>query len=135
MYQQNKEGYKPRSFSNILVETPGRWVTAKEGNLGITTAVINTLTNVSWGRRSLFTVHHQRKPGQELTQDRDLKVGADAEAWRSTASRLAHHGLLSYRTQDHHHRVGSTHNGLGSPHRCPIRKMPYRGILWGHFLN
>jgi hypothetical protein len=40
----------------------------------------------SWGRKGLFSlhfhiaVHYQRKSGQELTQGRNLKTGADAEA-------------------------------------------------------
>ena len=40
----------------------------------------------SWGWKGLFSlhfhiaVHHQGKSGQELTQDRNLEAGADAEA-------------------------------------------------------
>jgi hypothetical protein len=40
----------------------------------------------SWGGKDLFSLHlhiavyHQRKPGQELTQGRNLEAGADAKA-------------------------------------------------------
>jgi hypothetical protein len=40
----------------------------------------------SWGEKGLFdlhfciSVHHKRKSGQELKQDRNLEAGADAEA-------------------------------------------------------
>jgi hypothetical protein len=54
----------------------------------------------------------------ELKQGWNLDVGADAEAMEGTAYWLAHHGLLnllSYRTQDHQPRDGTTYNGLGPP--------------------
>ena len=47
--------------------------------------------------------------------------------WRSAAYCLAPHGLLSllsYRTQDHQPRDGTTHSGLGLPHQSLIKKMP-----------
>jgi hypothetical protein len=43
------------------------------------------------------------KSGQELKQGRNMKEGADAEAWRNAAYGLVPHGLLSllsFRTQD-----------------------------------
>ena len=65
-----------------------------------------------------LTVHHQRKPGQELKQGNNLEGGADAEAMEGAAYWLAPPGLLSllfYRTQDHQLRSGTMHNGLGPP--------------------
>ena len=44
--------------------------------------------------------------------------------WTGTAHWLAPHGLLSllsYRTQDHQARDGTTHNGLGPPHQSLIK--------------
>jgi hypothetical protein len=82
------------------------------------------MTKTAWGGKCLFSlhfhiaVHHQRKPGQELTQSRNLEAGADAELWRNAAYRLAPHGLLnllSYRVQEHQPRDSTTHNRLGPP--------------------
>ena len=75
----------------------------------------------SWGEKGLFglclhTDSHGMKSGQELKQGRNLKAGADAEAMERAAYWLASTGLLSllsYRTQDHQPRDGTTHNGLG----------------------
>jgi hypothetical protein len=45
----------------------------------------------SWGEKGLFSLHihialyHQRKAGQELTQDRNMEAGADAEAMEGAA--------------------------------------------------
>jgi hypothetical protein len=71
-----------------------------------------------WGNR-LFglhfhvPVHHWRKAEQELTQGRNLEAGAEAEATVVGCCLLAcYHGLLSlvsYRTQDHQLREGTTH--------------------------
>lgn len=50
-----------------------------------------------------------------------------AEAWRISAESLALHflcGLLSYATQDHVPRDGTTHNRLDLQHLSLIRKMP-----------
>ena len=49
-------------------------------------------------------VHHQRKSGQELTQDRNLELMQ--RPWREAAYWLASPGLL---------RDGITHNGVGPP--------------------
>jgi hypothetical protein len=49
---------------------------------------------------------------EELKQGRNLEAGADIEAMESAAYWLAPHGLfslLSYRTQDHMARDGTTH--------------------------
>jgi hypothetical protein len=78
----------------------------------------------SWAGTGLFSlhfyiaVHHQKKSGQELTQGRNLKAGADAEAMEGAAYCLAFPdllSLLSYRTQDYQPRDGTTNNGLGPP--------------------
>jgi hypothetical protein len=85
----------------------------------------------------LFTV--------EGSQDRNPH---GAGAWRQemmqrpqkfAAYWLAPHGLLSllsYRTQNHQPRVGTTHSGLSSPHQSVVKKMPYSLaqslILWRH---
>ena len=66
----------------------------------------------------VYHSRHLRKPGQELKQSRNLEAGADAEAWRDAAHWLAPRGLLSllsYRTQDHQPRSGTTHNRLAPP--------------------
>ena len=71
----------------------------------------------SWKGKGLFglhfhvIVHHVRKSGQELRQERILETGADAEAWRGAAYWLAPYNLLSllsYRNQDHQPRNGTT---------------------------
>ena len=75
----------------------------------------------SWGGKDLFSlhfhiaVHHQRKSGQELTQGRNLQELMH-RPWRDVPYWLASPGLLnllSYRTQYHQPRDGTTHNGLG----------------------
>jgi hypothetical protein len=56
--------------------------------------------------------------GQELKQDKDLEIGADAEGVKSAAYWLVRHdflSLLSYRTQGHQPRDIPTHSGLSSP--------------------
>ena len=90
----------------------------------------------SWRRKHLFSlhihiaVHHQRKAGLELTQGRNLEVGADAEAMEGCCL-LDCFILLSYRTQDHKPRDYSTHSGLPLPLlRLLIEKTPYSSILW-----
>ena len=82
------------------------------------------------GLSQLTFSHHSpslKELGQELTQGRNLEVGADAEAMEGAAYWLAPHGLfslLSYRTQDHQPRGGTTHQGLCSlPHQSLIKKM------------
>ena len=78
----------------------------------------------SVGEKGLFglhfhiTVHYGRKSGQELKQGRILEAGADTEAMECAAFCLAPHGLLSllsYRTQDHQPRDGTTYHGWGPP--------------------
>ena len=57
-----------------------------------------------------------------------MEAGVDAEAMEGAAYCLVPCGLLSllsYRTQDHQPRGGTTHNGLG-PLKSLIKKMPYR---------
>jgi hypothetical protein len=76
-----------------------------------------------------ITVHHRRKPRQELKQDRNLEAGADAEAMEGCCLLVypTPHGLLSllsYRVKDYHPRDGSTHKGLG-PLSSVSKKMPY----------
>jgi len=59
------------------------------------------------------------KSEQELRQGRNLEARADAEAIVGAAYWLAYHGLLSllsYRTQHHQPRDGTTHNGLAYIH-------------------
>jgi hypothetical protein len=56
--------------------------------------------------------------GQELKQGRNLETGGDTEAIEDAVYWIASHGLLrllSYRTQDHLPRGGTTHSGLGPP--------------------
>jgi hypothetical protein len=86
--------------------------------------------------------HHRRTPGQQVRQRRNLESGADAplDHGGHTAYWLASHGLLSllsYRTQSHQHRDGTTHNRLDPPCSSQIRKMlfrlAYRSIIGGIF--
>jgi hypothetical protein len=48
--------------------------------------VVKLITKAIWKGKGLFylhvyiIVHHQRKAGQELKQDRNLEAGVDAEA-------------------------------------------------------
>jgi hypothetical protein len=72
----------------------------------------------SWGGKGLFSlhfhiaVHHQRKSGLELKQVREQELMQ--RPWRDVTYWLASSGLLSllsYRTQDHQPRDGTTHNG------------------------
>ena len=92
------------------------------------------MTKATWGRKGLFalyfhiTGHPLRESGQELKQGRNLKPGADAEAMEGHCLLPASPcflSLLSYRTQDHQSRGGTTHNGL-PPYQSLIKKMPYR---------
>jgi len=65
-----------------------------------------------------IVVHHRRKSGQELTQDRNLEAGADAEAVEEGCLLACFPWLsqpASYRTQDHQPRDGTAHSGLGPP--------------------
>ena len=58
------------------------------------------------------------KSGQELKQGRYLEAGADVEATEDAAYWLVPHcllSLLSYRTQGHHFKDGTTHKGMGLP--------------------
>ena len=62
--------------------------------------------------------------------------------WRNAACYLGPHGLLSllsYRTQDHQPRDGTTHDALGLPHRLVNKKtlsrIAYSPVLLGHFQN
>ena len=55
------------------------------------------------------TIHHQRKPGQELKQGRTLEAGADAETMEGRCLLPCSPWLtqlLSFRIQDHQPRVG-----------------------------
>jgi hypothetical protein len=84
------------------------------------------------------TVHHQRKSGQELTQDRNLEAGADAEAMEGCCLLACFSWLaqLAYKIQDHQSRDGTTHNGLGPPlldHQ--LRKLLTAGSHGGIFLK
>jgi len=57
--------------------------------------------------------------------------------WRDAAYWLASPGLLSllsYRTQDHQPRDGTTHKGPSHPWSL-IEKMPYSWISWRHYLK
>ena len=66
----------------------------------------------------LSTVGHQRMPGQECKQGRNLEAGAYAEAMESFAYWLASQGFLSLlfsRTQDHQPRDEITLKGLPPP--------------------
>jgi len=62
-------------------------------------------------------VHHQRKSGLELKQVRKQELlqrpWRDVTYWLPSPALLS---LLSYRTQDHQPRDGTTHNGLGPPY-------------------
>jgi hypothetical protein len=59
------------------------------------------MTEATRGRKGLFglcfhsTVHHQRRPGQELRQGRILEAEADAEAVGGAAHWFASHGPFS----------------------------------------
>ena len=53
----------------------------------------------------------QRKSGQELKEGRNLEAGADAEAMEGAAY-IGLLSLLSYRTQGHQPRDGTTHSEL-----------------------
>jgi hypothetical protein len=76
----------------------------------------------SWGGKGLFSlhfhiaVHHQRKSGLEIKQVRKQELMQ--RPWRDVTYWLASPGflrLLSYRTQDHQPRDGTTHNGSSHP--------------------
>jgi hypothetical protein len=81
--------------------------------------VIKHWQKASWRRKGLFQfiVHQQKKLGQELKAGswwQELKM----EPLRNSAYLIVPCGLLSllsYTTQDHLLRVGTTHNELGSP--------------------
>jgi hypothetical protein len=80
-----------------------------------------------------ITVHHGRKPGQELKQllEQELCKGHGKML-------LAPHGLLSllsYRAQDPCSRMAPPTMGWTLPHQSLIKKIPYSQILWRHFLN
>jgi hypothetical protein len=75
---------------------------------------------IKLGKKGLFSlylqiiVHHWRKSRQELKQNWNMEAGADARLWKDAAYSLASSGLLSllsYRTQDHQPRNGTTHHG------------------------
>jgi hypothetical protein len=62
--------------------------------------------------------------------------------WRGAAHWFAHYGLLgllSYKTQDHQPKDGTTRRGLGPPQPITNKKLPYRPasswILQGCSLN
>lgn len=58
--------------------------------------------------------------------------------WRGDAYWVAPHGLpclLSYSTQVHQTRDGTTQNGLGLPDQSLLKIIPYSWVLWGHFPN
>jgi hypothetical protein len=72
----------------------------------------------SWGGKGLFSlhfntaVHHQRMSGLEFKQVRKQELMQ--RPWRDVTYWLASPGLLSllsYRTQDHQPRDGTTHKG------------------------
>lgn len=73
----------------------------------VTIAVVTKATREGKGLFGSYfhiTVHHQRKLGRELKQDRDLEAGADVEVVKVAAPCHALHALLrllSYRTQAH----------------------------------
>ena len=82
------------------------------------------MIKATWGGKDVFclhfhiTVYHQRKSGQELKQGRNLEPGADAAIMEGCCSLACSSwlvNLLSYRTQDHQPRDGTTHNRLISP--------------------
>jgi hypothetical protein len=63
----------------------------------------------------LIVIHHQKEVRQELKQGRNLEAEADAEAMEGCCLLTCSHGLLSllsYKTQDHQPRDGTTHNSL-----------------------
>jgi hypothetical protein len=71
-----------------------------------------------WGGKGLFSlhfhiaVHHQRKSGLQLKQVRKQELMQ--RPWRDVTYWLASLGLLtllSYRTQDHQSRDGTSHKG------------------------
>ena len=94
------------------------------------------MTDSSLGRKGFMWITHPQSPSTEGSQGREglkpggnLEAGADAEAMEDAAYWLVPHGLLSllsYRTQDHQLRDGTTHNGLVCPHQSLIIKMPCR---------
>jgi hypothetical protein len=87
------------------------------------TSTLLFITKGSQGRNS----HRAGTWRQELMQ----------RPWRDVLYWLASPGLLSllsYRTQDHQPRDGTTHNGPSHP-RSLIEKMPYSWISWRHFLK
>jgi hypothetical protein len=81
-------------------------------------------------------ITHPQSPSTEGSQGREglkpggnLEAGADAEAMEDAAYWLVPHGLLSllsYRTQDHQPKHGTTHSGPGPPTSVTNKKMPYR---------
>ena len=77
---------------------------------------------------SHVTVYPRRKSGREL-KARTWRQELMQRSRRGAAYGLALHGLLSllsYRTQDHQPRAGTTHNGLDPLPYIISKKMPYR---------
>jgi hypothetical protein len=74
------------------------------------------------GEKSIYLAYTSTLLFIKGSQDRNWKRAGSwrqelmQKPWRGAASWLAPHGLLSllsYRTQDHQLRGGTTHNGLG----------------------
>ena len=104
------------------------------------------MQRVDFTHRSTETVHYLKKSGQDLKQGRNLEAGTDAEDVEECCLLLllfSLHGLLSlisYRTQDHLPRDGTTYGGLGpSSLITNLKKMPYwpayDPVLSEYFLN
>ena len=106
----------------------------------------NTPIKATWGGKGLFglhfhiTVHHQRKSGQELKQDRNLETGADAESVEGcdlTGLLLAACSacfLVEPKTTSP--RMASPTMGQAFPHPTSIKKMFYRlAFILRHFLE
>jgi hypothetical protein len=99
------------------------------------------MTKSNLGRKGLFVLIVDSPPqreSREESQGRKLEAGTEAKAWEDAADWLAPPyllSLLSYTTQDHSPRDGTTHSRL--PFQPLIKKMPYRRacrlILRRHF--
>jgi hypothetical protein len=87
------------------------------------------MTKATWGGKGLFsshfhiTVHHQRKSGQELKQDRNLEAGADAEALERCCL-LACSGCFLIEPRTTRLDIASPKMGWPHPHWLLIKKMP-----------
>ena len=79
-----------------------------------------------------ITIHHQRKPGQEPKQGRNLEAGSDAEAVEECCLLTCSTWLclLSCKVADHQPRDATTHNVPDPPHNRLRKCSPGLPTIW-----